>query len=234
MTVHVLFAEPPRVGRTLPGLVEAGQLDAEEAKALAEAMVKDTAAAVAASGGDLLINYPPEVEGGGSDADPETELQALIEDVYSDPESVRYEPQVGASATARIENACRHLLEEEDTASVAILDGRAPILDRTDLDGASMKLRRSEMVVGPAPNGRVSYLGLSEPVELEGLNWPFHLGPLVERAAAEGLDIDFLELHPWVGDREGLQTVISLIGARRSADRRVPEHTAVAIESLRH
>lgn len=55
MTVHVLFTEPPCTGATLPGLVEEGPLDRSEAQTLAEAMVKDTAAAVAASGGELVV-----------------------------------------------------------------------------------------------------------------------------------------------------------------------------------
>lgn len=232
MTVHVLFAEPLRDGGTLQGLVKEGRIDAEEARTLAEAVLKDTAAAVEASGGDLLVNHPPESRDGETDSDSGAELRALLADVLSDPESVRYEPQVGDSATARVENACRHLIEEDDVPSVAIIDGRAPMLDRTDLDGAGMKLRRSEVVVAPATNGRVAYVGLTEPLDLEGLDWPFALEPLVERAAGQGLDVDFLELHPWVGDRHGLETVVPLIEARRRASRRVPEHTAAAIDSL--
>jgi hypothetical protein len=113
-----------------------------------------------------------------------------------------------------------------------VLDGRAPTFDRTDLDGAGMKLRRSEVVIGPAPHGRVAYVGFTEALDLDGLDWPFGLEPLVERATAEGLDIDILSLHPWVGDERDLETVSSHIAARRTATRRVPEHTAATIDEL--
>lgn len=232
VTVHVLVAELPIAGETLPELVHDGHLDGEAARDLAAAMLKDTAAAVAASGGELLVNHPPDPIDDDVTSDPGTELRQLLADAVPDPESVRFEPQVGETATARIENACRHLLAEDDVASVAVLDGRAPTVDRTVLDGAGMKLRRSEVVVAPAPNGQVSYLGLSEPLDLEGLDWPFELAPLVERATAEGLTVDFLSLQPWVGDRRGLGTVVAIVDARRMASRRVPEHTAAVIDSL--
>ncbi len=230
MTVHVLFTESPGSGATLPGLVEEGSLDRAEGQMLAEAMLKDTAAAVAASGGDLLVLHSPESRAGGTE--PGTELRRLIPDALGNPESVRFEPQVGDSPSARIENAARDLLEEDDVASVAVLDGRVPTVDRTDLDGAGMKLRRSDVVVGPAPNGRLAYVGFTEAFDMEGLDWPFRLEALVERATAKGLEIDFLSLHPWVGDERDLETVGSLIGARRTANRRVPEHTAAAIDEL--
>lgn len=232
MTVHVLFTAPPRAGAALPELVGTGQIDADGARTLAEAMLKDTADAVGASAGDLLVNHPPGSPDAESRAAPGAELRQLLADAVADPDSVRVEPQVGDSPPARIENACRHLLGEDDVASVALLDGRAPTLDRTVLDGAGMKLRRSDVVVGPAPNGQVAYVGLSEAFDLEGLDWPFALEPFVERAAAEGLAVDFLALQPRVGDRHGLETVAALIAARRRVARRVPEHTASALQSL--
>lgn len=233
MTVHALVADPPRPGLALPELAGAGGvLTPDEAAPLSAAMIRDAAAGAANSGGDLLVNHPTadqlpaEARTGTETVD---ELSALIEDAVPDPEAVRFEPQVGGSRPERIENTVRHLLEEEDADSVAVLDGRAPTLDHTALDSAAMKLRRSEVVVGPAPGGRVAYLGLTEPLELGDI---WSLASVVDRAVDAGYGVDFLPIHPRVDDEAGLATVVAQIRARRAAGRRVPEHTAAAIESL--
>lgn len=242
MTVHALVVDPPRPGLALPELVSPDDADesgrgprASWAAALAEAMIQDAAIGVENSGGDLLVNHPtesqlPEAHRTGSD--PATELRALLDEVLSDPEDVRFEPQVGSSFDARVGNTVTHLLREEDADSVAVLDGRAPTLDRTVLDSAAMKLRRSEVVVAPAPAGGVAYLGLTAPIDFADAWRPPTLRTLVDRALDAGHDVDFLPMHPRVDDPSGLASIVSVVGARRGAGRRHPEHTAAAIESI--
>lgn len=235
MTVHVLVAEPPRPGVALADLATGGGLGEDDAATLAGAMLQDAAAAVAASGGDLLVAHPTEDQlpsPARTGADPADELRALLDEALAKPDAVRYEPLVGETVPGRVANFVGTLLGEEDAASVAVLDGRAPTVDRTVLDGGGMALRRSEAVVAPAPGDRVAYLGLTAPLEFAGPSPLPSLSTAVDRATEPGLDVDFLAMQPRVDDRFGLATVASLIRARRAAGRRVPEHTAAAIEGL--
>ena len=229
MTVHVLLADPPRPGAALPALPETSPLDAAEAADLASAMIADAVAAVAGSGGDLLVNYPSTVD---VDRDPRAEFRALVADVLDDPDAVRYEVQIGSSFAARAGNAATYLLREEEAGSVAILDGRAPTLGRVALDGAAMKLRRNEVVLGPAPGGRVAYLGLSAPIDFDGAYEPPAVETLATRDAGAGHSVDFLAMHPRIETGADLATLLATVRAREGAGRRVPEHTAATLSSL--
>lgn len=236
MTVHALVADPPRPGLALPALVEDGGLLApDQAATLAAAMIRDAAVGVANSGGEFLVNHPTEAQlpaAARTGPEPAEELRELLDGAVDDPDAVRFEPQVGATRPERIEHTVGHLLEEAGADSVALLDGRAPTLDHTALDSAAMKLRRSAVVVGPAPAGQVTYLGLTEPVDFGNLSLPFSLTAVVDLAIEAGHDVDFLPMHPRVDDAAGLATLVSVIQARRAAGRRVPAHTAAAIDSL--
>lgn len=219
----------------LPELVSAGVLGSDAAATLAGAMVRDAAIGAAHSGGELLVNYstdeqlPAELR---TEVEPVDELRELLDGALADLGPVRFEPQVGETRATRIENSIDHLLVQEGVDSVAVLDGRAPTLDRPTLDSAAMKLRRSEVVVGPAPGGRVAYLGLTEPVDLGDLELPFALTTVVERAVGNGHDVDFLPMHPRVTDVTDLSTLIAHVEARRTAGRRVPKQTAAALGSI--
>jgi glycosyltransferase A (GT-A) superfamily protein (DUF2064 family) len=236
MTVHALVVDPPRPGLALPELASrVPGLGNDGAATLAGAMVQDAAVAAADSGGDLLVNHPtasqlPEASRTG--ADPASELRELLNEALDSLDDVRFEPQVGGSFEARVGNTVTHLLRAEDAASVAVLDGRAPTLDHPALDSAAMKLRRSEVVVGPAPGGRVAYLGLTGPIDFAGAWQPPALETLVDRAVDAGHAVDFLPMHPAVDGSEGLASVVPVVAARRAAGRRVPEHTAAAIDEL--
>lgn len=235
MTLHVLAVDPPRPGLALPELTTDGGLGAEAVVRLAEALIQDAAVAAADSGGELLVYHPTDDQlpaAHRTETAPVDELRALLETALPAGDDVRFEPQGGSSAGARVTNAATHLLQEEDEASVAVLDGRAPTLDRAALDSAGMKLRRSEAVIGPAPNGRATYLGLTEPMDLEGAWGPPQLNPLVERAVEAEYGIDFLPMHPRVDGPAGLASVVALIEAWRAAGRRYPSHTAAAIDDL--
>lgn len=238
MTVHALVVAPPRPELALQGLVGAdgeSLLEPEAASTLAGAMIQDAAVAVERSGGDLLVNHPTADQLPGDqpdDVDPAVELRALLTQTQLDLDDVRFEPQVGSTVEARIGNTFTHLLREEGAASVAWLDGRTPTLDHTALDSAAMKLRRADAVVGPAPGGRVAYLGLAAPIDFSGAWQSPELRTLVSRAIDAGHEVDFLPMHPRVDDAAGLHSLVSIIEARRAAGRRVPEYTAAAIDAL--
>lgn len=235
MTVHVVVVDPPRPGLVLPDLVDAGVLSAANAADLYTAMVKDTVMNIAASGGELLVNYrptehlPAEFQ---STADPESEVEAVVMDALGGSADVRFEEQVGSTHAGRVGNTVTHLLEEEDADSVAVLDGTAPTLHRTTLDSGAMKLRRHETVLAPGPGGRITYLGLTDPIDFTEAFTPPELGTLVDRAREAGHSIDFLPMQPAVKTANDLASLVTILRAKAAADRIVSEHTLAAINDL--
>ncbi|HKJ58686.1 MAG TPA: hypothetical protein VKA37_05620, partial [Halobacteriales archaeon] len=227
MTLHCLVVDPPRPGLSLPGLVD-GPLDPGSAAALYAASIKDTMAAAARSGGELLVNYPAAEQLPAehrTDTSPEAELRSLSADAVDDVGDVRFEVQVGSTFAARAGNAATHLLAEESEDSVAVLSGTAPSLGRTALDGAAMKLRRHEVVVGPGTGGRAAYLGLSDPIDFEGAYEPpgggdgraSEVEDLARRGVDAGYEVAFLPVHPVIEDEVGLATLVAEIRARLRA-----------------
>jgi len=168
MTVIAVLASPPREGLVLPALSETSPLSAAAVTDLYEAMLADTFQAIDRSGAELLVNYPDSEQlpdAHRTDTEPVAELRAIVADALDDPSDVRFEPQVGSTFSARAGNTVTHLLREEEAASAAIIRGTAPLLSRTMIDGAAMKLRTNDVVVGPASEGRVYYAGFTEVID---------------------------------------------------------------------
>lgn len=231
MTVVALLADPPREEVALPELVDAGVLTAEAAADLYAAMVQDAMVAVARSGGDLLVNYPPADDFDG-DVDPESELRTLAGAVLEDVESVRFEVQVGSDESARIGNTITHLLEREDADTAAVLRPTAPLVDRTVIDAAAMKLRRDEVVLGPSADGRLYYAGFAEPVDFDGALADPPLVSLAHRAVDEELGVGFERFQPLAETPRDLRTVAALVEARRPTEQYLPASTAGVLGHL--
>ncbi|PSQ18900.1 hypothetical protein BRD00_03935 [Halobacteriales archaeon QS_8_69_26] len=239
MTVVAVLADPPREGLVLPALSGSPLLSEEEAAGLYEAALKDVVRAVAGSGGDPLVNYrsADSLPDGHGNADPEQRLRSVVEDALddlrgADAGEVRYEVQVGSTLVARVGNTVTHLLREEGADSAAVCWPTAPLMARTEVDSAAMKLRGSPVVLGPATGGRVYYAGFTEPIDFEGALAPPAVETLVARGVDEGYDADFLPTVPRIDTTEALASTVSIVRARRRAGRRVPEFTAAAIEAL--
>lgn len=230
MTTVAVFADPPRPGLVLPELIETSPLSAEEAAELYEAMLADACLAVERSGGELLVNYRSEemLPADHAGGDPEAEIRDLLEGVLE--ESPRMEVQVGSTHAARVGNTITHLLETEDVASAAALSPAAPLCFRTQIDSAAMKLRTNPVVLGPATDGRVAFAGFAEPIDFEGAYDPPAVETLAWRAGDAGHETDFLPVLPVVETGADLATVVSLLRARRIAERVVPTNTATWIE----
>jgi glycosyltransferase A (GT-A) superfamily protein (DUF2064 family) len=232
MTVIAVLALPPREGLVLPELPETSPLSSTAATDLYAAMLADTFRAVERSGADLLINYPeadqlPEAH--RTDTDPVAELRALVADSVDDTDAVRFEPQVGSSFSARAGNTATHLLREEEAASVAIVRGTAPLLSRTLIDEAAMKLRTNEAVLGPTTEGRTYYAGFTEPIDFSEAFTGIELQRLADRAADADLETEFLPPSPIVETGDDLRTLVAQLRARVTAERVVPERTATFV-----
>ncbi len=235
MTTIAVLADPPREGFVLPELAETSPLSASEATELYAAMLKDTFVAVANSGGELLVNYrpdeaiPDEYPGVGSS---EEELRALADEALEDTDDVRFEVQVGETLSGRAGNTATHLLEEEGIASVAIVDGTAPMLTRKEIDSAAMKLRRSEVVLGPAADGRIYFLGVTDTIDFADVYTPPELETATLRAVDAGHDVDYLPAMTSVATGDDLRSLLPLLNARIAAERIVPVNTASYLHEL--
>lgn len=230
MTIVAVLTDPPRKGLVLPELSETSSLSSAAAADLYGAMLADTALAVERSGGDLLVNYRPEdlVSEPHRGGDAEAEVRSVVTAALD--ESPRMEVQVGSTFAARVGNTVTHLLENEEAASVAVVEPTVPLLSRTDIDSAAMKLRSNPVVLGPATDGRVYYAGFAEPIDFAEAYRPPEIETLTQRGRDADLDVDFLSVLPTVETGGDLATVVSLIRARVAAERIVPPHTAAWID----
>lgn len=234
MTVIAVLADPPREGLVLPDLPDTSPLSTTEATELYAAMLKDTFAAVANSGGELLVNYRPDdqlPEHEGEES-AQAQLRALATGALDDVGDVRFEKQVGSSFDARAGNTATHLLEREGVQSVAVVEGTTPMLTRKEIDSAAMKLRRSEVVLGPADGGRTFFLGLTEPIDFEGAYAAPSVETLANRATDAGHDIDFLPRMTAVETGADLLSLVPHLNARVTADRIVPVHTTTYLHDV--
>lgn len=226
MTTVAVLVDPPRPGFVLPRLPETSPLSEEEAADLYAAVSRDLFVTVEKSGGELLVNYRPDDAVPG-DGDAEAEVRALAEDAGV--EEPRLEVQVGETFAGRVGNTVTHLLENEGVNSAAAVEPTTPFLTRQHVDQAAMKLRRSEVVLGPGTDGRVHYAGFTDTIDFTDAYAPPALETLTDRARDVGHGVDFLPLLSVVETGRDLAAVVSQLNARRRADKLVPTHTAEAI-----
>ncbi|TKX77053.1 DUF2064 domain-containing protein, partial [Halorubrum sp. SD626R] len=160
---------------------------------------------------------------------PEAELRTLVADTLGGTGDVRFERQVGSSFGARAGNTVTHLLREENADSVAVVTPQAPLLSRTLVDSAAMKLRTNEVVLGPSTRGRTYYAGFTEPIDFEGAFDAPSLPTLAARGRDAGLDVEFVEPSPSMVDGGDLLDALPVLRARFTAQRVVPDYTAAFV-----
>ncbi|GGN90241.1 hypothetical protein [Haloarcula pellucida] len=230
MTTVAVLADPPVEGFVLPELA-AGPLDESEATALYTAMLGDVCRAVEASGAELLVNYRPgeQVPDG---VDPEAAVREPLDDALQNPGEARYEVQVGSTFAGRIGNTVTHLLDREGVATVAAVKPTAALLARQQIDSAAMKLRSSDVVLGPSTDGRVYYAGFADPIDFEDAYTTPAVETLVDRAADADHGVDFLPTNPVVETPADLRTIVPLLRARVRTGRVVPPRTTTVLDEL--
>ncbi|UIO98738.1 hypothetical protein Hbl1158_09290 [Halobaculum sp. CBA1158] len=232
MTVVAVLADPPRPGLALPDIAESTPLSATDTADLYAATLKDTLRAVERSGGDLLVNYRPDdllSDEHVTDTSSEAELRALAGEALEDVTDARFEQQVGSTHSARAGNTATHLLREEGVDSVAVTRGTTPLLTRTVIDSAAMKLRGNQTVLGPSTRGRTYYAGFTAPIDYEAAFEGPELETLVDRAGDAGHRVEFLPTHVGVETAADLRDLLPVLWSRIAAERVVPERTATFV-----
>jgi glycosyltransferase A (GT-A) superfamily protein (DUF2064 family) len=235
MTTIAVLADPPRAGLVGTDLAATSPLTEAEAADCYAATLADALAAADRAGGDLLVNYRPDdllPDEHRTDTSAAADVRAVAASALDDLDDVRFEPQVGSTVAARAGNTVTHLLREEGADSVGIVEGTAGFLTRPLLDNATMKLRRSETVLGPAPRGRVYYAGFTDAVDFEDAFDPPAVGTLTDRARTAGHDVDFLPFRPAVETGTDLLDALLLIESRLAAERAVPTNTAAFVDRI--
>ena len=226
MTTVVVVAEPPVedcVPKLLPPEVDAGT-DSE----LYAAMLADVCTAIQHGEGDVLINYPT-AEDRPVD-DPQELLADALAGAVPRPEDVRYEVQVGETDSGIAGNALSHLLETEEEPTVGVAAPTALFLRREHVGNVAMQLRSHEVVVGPAPNGRVYFAGFREAIDFEDAFAAPAVESVTERGREADRSVSFLPMTPVFEEPSDYETVGSLLRARMRAGRLVPEQTAALFE----
>ncbi|MFD1515262.1 hypothetical protein [Halomarina rubra] len=224
MTTVAVLCDPPREGVLAP-LADSSPLTPAECADLYAAMLGDVCRAIETSGGELLVNYR-------GDEDAEAELRSVVREALADPDAARFEVQVGETFAGRAGNTATHLLEGEEVVSVAVVEPTAAFLGRSHVDNAAMKLRSSEVVLGPATRGRTYYAGFTAPVDFEGAYTAPAVETLTDRGLDAGHDVDFLPVLPVVETGSDLAEALTLIRARQRAGRIVPERTTAVLDDL--
>ena len=239
--IVVVPVDPPREGLVLSSLVDETPLSAADALAVYEAAVTDVLRAVDASGGELLVNYrdAETLPDAFADGDAEAEVRSLATDALgdraaesADGDGVRFERQVGSSRAARVGNTVTHLLEREEADSVGVLEPTTPLVRRTEIDGAAMSIRRHDIVLGPASNGRAYFTCFREPIDFSDAYAVPEVATLADRGVDSGLGIGFAPMLPTVATPAGLTATIATLEARQHAETPGGEATAAVVDEL--
>lgn len=230
MTTVALLVEPPHPD-ALPGLADV--LSPAGREQLAAAFLRDLARAATAAAGDtvLVVRDGPAV--GHDEAAAQARVRetlAALEDV--DAAGLRVERAVGSTPSARLGNTATHLLEREDAISVLAVWPGAPLVDRSTVDGAAMRLRQHEVVLGPATGGGVALAGFGEPVDFTDALATPALTTLTDRAVDAGLSVDYVDDRVRVGGPDALAELLVRLRARERAGRAVPAATTAAVADL--
>jgi hypothetical protein len=231
MATVAVLADPPVEGVVLRDIVAGTPLTDGDAARLYSAMLVDVCRAVQDGGGDLLVNYRDSDQVAG-DVDSEQRLRETLDGELDDAGSARYEVQVGETRSGRAGNTVTHLLEAEGESTVAVVEPTAAFLGREQIGTAAMKLRSSEVVLGPTTDGRVYYAGFGAPIDFADAYAPPAIETLTRRAREADLDVDFLSMLPVVERGADLPTALSQLRARQRAGRNLPARTAAVVEEL--
>ena len=215
MTEVAIVAEAPEGPTPLAGLA------VDDPAALYRAMLADVLNTCERSGATVLVTVGPPESPTAMAA-----MQELIAEEALAPDAVRVEAQVGADHGERVHNIVEHLLATSDHRSVSVVFPETPLLRRSVIDAAAMRMRSADVVIAPDTTGGVSNLGLTAALPLQSLTRTTPAHAVVELAAAADQTVAFLEMTPRVRTDAALQVTVELLRARAAAGTELPRRTA--------
>jgi hypothetical protein len=227
VTTVVLLPDPPVEEIAGERLVAETDLTPADGLAIYRATLADTLSTLEEGTADVLVNYPPadDLPANSDGLNPETELRRIAGTVMTPEavEAVRFEPQVGSDRSARAGNAITHLVRDEGEQSAAVLFP-TPRLVRSIVDEASLKLRRADVVLGPATRGEVYYAGFADLIDFTDVFAERPIGAITRRAREADLDVDFVRTREVLDGKASFEGVLTRIRADAIAEKPVPEH----------
>lgn len=227
MTTVIVLADPPVEGVACNELVEQTDLTPSDGLALYEALVADTMATLERSTVDILVNYPQAdaIPGDAEDIDPKARLRELTANAMTPDrfEEIRFEPQVGGNFSAKAGNAITHLIRDEDAQSATVLDPCVPRLARSIVDEGALKLRRADVVLGPAARGDVYFAGFSDLIDFTDVFETQPIEAVTREAIANDLAVDFLRTREVLSTPADLRGVLTRLNANTLAGKPLPE-----------
>lgn len=233
MTTVAVLVEASNKRTLLSDLVERNVITRGETSDLFEAMIRDVIGTVERSGGEVVVaarTDDEDLEG----TDPHVEIDESLRRRFG--EAVEGELDVEVSGESDravwIEAVLRSLLNRPGVETAAVVPASVPMLERTHVDGAAMRLRRASMVLGPDHRGGTYYLGVGDVAVLGAGLDPSVEVTLVRGARQQGSEVDFLPVVPTVTDGRDLTWLVGHVEALRTAGRRIPERTAAWIDGV--
>ena len=218
MTEVAIVATAPEAATPLAAVSEV------DPQALYRAMFADVLNTCERSGADVLVNVGPPDAPGAMEA-----MEAFVAAEALDADAVRIEPQVGADHGARVHNTVDHLLATSAHRTVGIVYPEVPLLRRSVIDAAAMRLRSADVVIAPDTTGAVSLFGVAEPLELQSLTATAPVDALVTLATEAERAVAFLEMTPRVRSDAAVAVTRRLLRARAAAGTTLPARTAALL-----
>lgn len=180
------------------------------------ALLMDLLAAAAGSGGDVQVAAP---------TDP---AHITLEDLVAD--ALGPETEVPITRHDNPAPTIDEIVGEQEGGS-AVIFPRSPLLRRTHLDAAAMRLRRHDVVLGPSAHHGLLYAAFaSEAVVPDG-----HLRGLVDATdtfVAADRSVDFIDPWPALTSTAGVEGACALLTAYERSGRDVAQFTRAALADL--
>lgn len=192
---------------------------------LFHALCADAIVAVHESGGDLYLVIPTDDPGARSFA---TELQETVLPAGESAPLVDVPANDGEPDPLA---ALRTLRDQSTAASVALLDGRTSMIERTQLDSAAMRLRRDAVAIGPTPTGAWYYLGTSLPSDAWPATIASQIDSLAETFEQPDRAVGVLPLLPRIRSEESVEGMRAVLSARQSSNATVAPYTSAWLEN---
>lgn len=210
-----VVTEPYDDATIIDALREHQALDDDPARRVYRGVIMDLVSAAAGSGGEPVLLVP--AAGASIDAD------QLIEDAVGPTPDIPVHPydpgELFFDAVGQV---------GEPTA---VISPANPLVQRTHIDAAAMKMRRHDVVLGPTAAGGVWYHGIHEPREGEWIDPAPGVTGIVEDHLAAERSVDFIPPWPDATTVPGWHGIESLLVAHHAVGREIAPFTHEALRA---